>query len=133
MVVFFTVVRMHRSVTRLNVLGLILVLTGTVRYTLVSRKERKKRGTISAKKARAPAMGQEQRHQLATGSSSKTGVYIAGVSTAVPLLPTTVGIPTNGSGGGGDDGDGQREKVRRFASVSGLWGGEKGAGSRRKR
>lgn len=114
----FTVVRMHRSVSRLNVLGLLLVLVGAVRYTIVSRKEKRKRETIPAKKVKVPPRGQEaKRQQVIAGGGKRTGGQSVGVSSAAPLLPTTVGVPIKGGVG---DGDVHREKVRRFASVSGL-------------
>ncbi|CAM9773861.1 unnamed protein product, partial [Ectocarpus fasciculatus] len=75
LVVAFSVLRMNRSVSRLNVLGLVLVLVGAVRYTIVSRSERR-RGEKSGATAAGPAGKKAARHHPSASSA--------------PVLPTTV-------------------------------------------
>ncbi len=147
LVVAFSVFKMHRSVTRLNIVGLFLVLVGVVRYTIISRREkrqvREKRGAGLGRKSKAQS---EKRNGFAADSSS---------SASSSLLPTTVNSATigtsSGGGGGGGDGvmvNGNRAKTRgggerKVKTVKGegkkgsamawsWWGGKNGDASRRR-
>ncbi|CAM9393506.1 unnamed protein product, partial [Laminaria digitata] len=92
-VVAFSVVRMRRPISRLNIIGVVLVAIGAVRYAIVSAKERKlreKRGVTSA------GAGKNKADALAKGD---------GYASSGPLLPTATvavvvpsGTMVNGKG-----------------------------------
>ncbi|CAN0361859.1 unnamed protein product [Pylaiella littoralis] len=151
LVVAFSVLRMKRAVSRLNVLGLLFVLAGAVRYAVVSRREKKqreqRRGATSAGSGNKAA----QRHHSNNGGS--VAAVAAAMSSGSSLLPTTVRLPAVdtatgvravmvngkraakreecGAGSGGVKVEGGR--VTTMAWGSGWWGAENGDVSRRDR
>lgn len=152
LVVAFSVLRMKRAVSRLNVLGLLFVLAGAVRYAVVSRREKKqreqRRGATSAGSGNKAA----QRHHSNNGGSVAAAAAAA-MSSGSSLLPTTVRLPAVdtatgvravmvngkraakreecGAGSGGVKVEGGR--VTTMALGSGWWGAENDDVSRRDR
>lgn len=132
LVAAFTVFKMQRSVSRLNIVGLVLVLFGAVRYTIISQRERKMR---------------EKRDAVSAGSGKKAAQPDRSNGIAASLLPITVkspapargGILVNGKrsgsgkkgGDGGKDGNvgGAKAKVKGWS----WWNGDSGDASRRNR
>lgn len=131
LVIAFSVFRMHRPVSRLNILGLFLVLLGAVRYTIISRREkrlREKRGLGSVKKS---------------AQSKASNGFAAADPSSAPLLPTTVvktptigtvgGVMVNGKGSK-IRGGGERKVTKGEGKTVGWswWAGKKGDASRRR-
>lgn len=131
----FTVFKMQRSVSRLNVVGLVFALVGAVRYTIVSRREKKRR---------------ERRDAISSGSAKKAAQPPRGKGPAAPLLPVTaasttaVKIPSSARGSsvmvngkrtvGGDERkggkvDGEKVKTKPWS----WWSRNKSDASRRNR
>lgn len=124
---------MQRSVSRLNIVGVVLALIGAVRYTIISQRERKMR---------------EKRDAMSSSSAKKAAQPERSNGSSDSLLPTTVktpapargGILVNGKRSGkskrGDDGskggEAGGEKVN--AKPWSWWNGhENGDASRRNR
>ncbi|CAB1098536.1 unnamed protein product [Ectocarpus sp. CCAP 1310/34] len=113
---------MKRSVSRLNFLGLVLVLVGAVRYTIVSRSERR------------------SREKRGATSADSVGNKASVLPTTVPSIgPSDARVVVNGKRAGAKRGDGDIRRgggwaiSRAMAWGSGWWGGEKGDASRRDR
>lgn len=162
LVVAFSVLRMKRSVSRLNVLGLLFVLVGAVRYTVISRREKKQqegeqknRGTITS--SAGSGIRAARRHHRHGNNNGGSSVAAAVVSSGTSVLPTTVKLPAvntaagvtavmvNGkrvgkrreeeeeySTGDGAKGEGER-RTAMVCGGGGWWGGEDGDVSRRNR
>eukprot|EP00752_Nemacystus_decipiens_P009100 g8124.t1 len=144
LVAAFTVYKMQRSVSRLNVVGLVLALIGAVRYTVISRRERKMR---EKRDAISPGLAKKERSAKPKPESSYGSGSGSGSGSAAPLLPVTVKnpAPTHGSilvngkrsgkrGGGWSKGKGGRvdgEKAK--AKAWSWWNGKSGDASRRDR
>ena len=131
----FTVFKMQRSVSRLNVVGLVLALIGAVRYTIISQRERK----ISEKHdAKSPGLAKKAAKPEGRGDGS-----------AAPLLPITVEAPApahssilvNGKRSGKRGGEGRKggkaDVKTAMAKVKAeswrWWSGQSGDPSRRNR
>ncbi|CAN0542980.1 unnamed protein product [Ectocarpus sp. 12 AP-2014] len=128
LVVAFSVLRMNRSVSRMNVIGLVLVLVGAVRYTIVSRSERRSR-----EKRGATSAGPAGKHHPSDSSASV-------LPTTVPSIgPSDARVMVNGKRARAKRGDGDIRRgggwaiSRAIAWGSGWWGSEKGDASRRDR
>lgn len=128
---------MQRSVSRLNVVGLVLVLIGAVRYTIISQRERKMRekrdemssGLASAKKAAKP--------ETSNGSAAPL-LPITAVKTSAPAHGK---ILVNGKRSGKRGGDGREggkgtvddANANAKAKAWSWWNGKSGDASRRNR
>lgn len=119
-------VRMRRPISRLNVIGIVLVAIGAVRYAIVSARERKLR---------------EKHGATPDGSGKKADDALAkGDGSAGPLLPTAAaavlpsGTMVNGKGPlkkGKTERKGRGAKKTRGLVWSGWWGGRNGDVSHR--
>lgn len=124
----FSVVRMRRPISRLNLIGIVLVAIGAVRYAIVSARERKLREKHGATSA---GSGKKADDELANGDGS-----------AGPLLPTAAaavlpsGTMVNGKGPlkkgkGKAEKEGRAGKKTRGLAWGAWWGGRNGDGSHR--
>lgn len=116
-------VRMRRPISRLNVIGVVLVAIGAVRYAIVSARERKLR---------------EKNGATSAGSGKKADRLANGDVSAGPLLPTEAVLPSgtmaNGKGPlkkGKAEREGRAGKKARGLAWRGWWGGRNGNVSHR--
>ena len=122
-VVAFSVVRMQRPISRLNVIGIVLVAMGAVRYAFVSARERRLR--------------EKRAEKNSSGSGKKKADANSDGSTG-PLLPTAAVVPAglmvNGKGAlkkGKAEREGRAAKKTRGLAWGGWWGGRNGDVSHR--